>query len=114
MPSHLFLFHFLFFHPLLLKRHGLTSYSHICLHLSTRKSYCYRYGFFICLVFFQYGWMLYFLSMASGFVFMYRMSLAFLHYAAISVELGLVSHSVIVLTNCMIEGFFGFVLLVTT
>lgn len=42
---------------------------------------------------------------------MYRMSLAFLHYAAISMELGLVSHSVIVFTNCMIEGFFGFVLL---
>lgn len=38
-------------------------------------------------------------------------SLAFLHYAAISVEIGLVSHSVIVLTNCMIEGFFGFRLL---
>lgn len=59
-PLIYFFFISFFFHPLLLKRHGLTSYSHICLHLSTRKSYCYRYGFFICLVFFQCGWMLYF------------------------------------------------------
>jgi hypothetical protein len=50
----------------------------------------------------SYSW-----SMASESCFMYRMSLlAFLRYAAISMELGLVSHSVIVLTNCMIEGFF--------
>lgn len=34
------------------------------------------------------------LSMASGFVYVRYESLAFLHYAAISVEIGLVSHSV--------------------